>query len=208
MKICFDRQPAVSLTAPRTIRAMTVPELMVSMGIFSFMLLGLVALHLFGLRQDQLVQSKLGASDQSRRAFSQLLSDIRGAKLIRVGNGNASTFTAIPYDELQRGTAIQLNLTTDTNSYIRYYYDTPTGELRRKKTGISGYDVIATHLTNDLFFQAEDYRGNVLYDGSHNYVIRTVLQFYQYQYPLTKVGPGYLYDYYKLEFKCTRRASD
>ena len=187
---------------------MTIPELMVAMGIFSFAVLGLVTLHLFGLRQDQLVQSKLGASDQSRRSLSQLMTDIRGAKNIRVGNGDSTSFTPIDYDELQKGTALHINLTTDTNSYVRYYYDEPSGELRRRTTATSGYEVVADHLTNSLFFQAEDYRGNVLYDGSHNYVIRTVLQFTQYQYPLTKVGPGYLYDYYKLEFKCTRRASD
>jgi prepilin-type N-terminal cleavage/methylation domain-containing protein len=189
-------------------RAMTIPELMIAMSIFSIAVLGLVSLHIFGLQQDQIVQSKLGASDQSRRAFGQLISDIRGAKIIRVGTGNASTFTPIDYDEKQRGTALNINLTTATNSYIRYFYNTNAGELRRIETGISGYKVIADCLTNDMFFQAEDYQGNVLYDGSHNYVIRTVLRFYQYQYPLTKVGPGYLYDFYKLEFKCTRRAAD
>lgn len=190
------------------IAGMSIPELLVAIGIFSITVLGLITLNLFGLRQDYLVQSKLGASDQSRRSFVQLMTDIRGAKNIRVGNGNISGFTPIAYNELQRGTALQINLTTDTNSYIRYFYDQSTGELRRRTSATTSYHVVADHLTNSLFFQAEDYRGNVLYDGTHNYVIRTVLQFTQYQYPLTKVGPGYLYDYYKLEFKCTRRASD
>ena len=204
MKI-FTSRPATTRVFTR---AMTIVELMVAMGIFSISVMGLIGLHLFGLKQDQIVQSKLGASDQSRRAFSQLISDIRGAKKIRVGTGSADSFTPIDYDELQRGTALHINLTTDTNSYIRYYYNTNAGELRRIETGTSGYEVVANCLTNDMFFQAEDYKGNVLYDGSHNYVIRTVFRFYQYQYPLTKVGPGYLYDFYKLEFKCTRRAAD
>ena len=59
-----------------------------------------------------------------------------------------------------------------------------------------------------MFFRAEDHLGNTLVDGTSSYTIRTMMQFYQFQYPLTRVGPGYLYDYYKLEFKATRRATD
>jgi type II secretory pathway component PulJ len=206
MKVAFSPSPA-KRRAP-LLRAYTLPEVMVTLGISSLMVLGIVSVYIFVLKYDQLVHSKLGSSDQSRRALSQLVSDIRGAKIIRVGNGSATSFVPIDYDEMQRGTGLHINLTTDTNSYIRYFYNTNAGELRRIESGVSGYAVIANCLTNEMFFQAEDYKGNVLYDGSFNYVIRTTLQFYQYQYPLTKVGPGYLYDFYKLEFKCTRRASD
>jgi hypothetical protein len=43
---------------------MTLVEIVVALGIFSFVVIGLVYTHLYGLSQDQLVQSKLGASDQ------------------------------------------------------------------------------------------------------------------------------------------------
>lgn len=59
--------------------AFTLVELMISMSIFSIATLGLISLHLFGQRHDQLVLSKLGASDQSRRAFDRLTEDIRAA---------------------------------------------------------------------------------------------------------------------------------
>ena len=44
--------------------------------------------------------------------------------------------------------------------------------------------------------------------STHNYLVNVLLQFYQYQYPLTKVGTGsnYLYTYYQLELAAARRA--
>jgi prepilin-type N-terminal cleavage/methylation domain-containing protein len=196
--------PAVRLLQ----RAMTLVELMITMLIFGFVTVGLMWLHLFGLKQDQLVQSKLGASDQSRGAFSKMTSEIRSAKILRVGDVAGTNFTPVPFGTNQLGTALQISFTTDTNSYVRYYFVTNASELRRIQTGLAGYDVVAQFLTNGVSFRAEDHLGNVLIDGTHSYTIRTVMQFYQYMYPLTRVGPGYLYDYYKLEFKATRRAAD
>ncbi len=68
--------------------------------------------------------------------------------------------------------------------------------------------VIAQNLTNRMFFRAEDYLGNIKTDLSYKYVVHIVMEFYQYQYPLTKVGPGYYYDYYKMEFKITPHCPD
>lgn len=198
------------LTPPhlRKQRAMTLVEMMITMMIFGFVTVGLLQFHLFGLRQDQLVQSKLGASDQSRGAFGKLTSEIRSAKILRVGDGSDSAFTPIPFGTNQQGTALQISFTTDTNSYVRYCFETNSSELRRYQSGITGYTRIAQFLTNTMFFRAEDHLGNTLVDGTSSYTIRTMMQFYQFQYPLTRVGPGYLYDYYKLEFKATRRATD
>jgi prepilin-type N-terminal cleavage/methylation domain-containing protein len=184
-------------------RGLTLVEMMVTMGIFSLVVIGLVYANLFNLRQDQLVNSKLGASDQSRKAFSQMNADIRSAKLWAIGYGNGSQFTAIPNGTLQRGNALQISLTTDTNNFIRYYFNTNRCELYRMETGVLGHHLIADHLTNQMFFQAEDYLGNVKTDLAYKYVIRIMMEFCQYQFPLTRVGPGYYYDYYKMEFKVT-----
>jgi Tfp pilus assembly protein PilW len=183
-------------------------EVMMTMGIFSLVTVGFVQFHLLGLTQDQLVQSKLGASDQSRAALSRMTSEIRSAKILRVGNGDAAGFIPVGYGTNQQGTALQICFSTDTNSYVRYFFDTNAGELRRLRTGTAGTTLVAQYLTNSMFFRAEDYLGNVEIDGAHSYTIRVLLQFYQYKYPLTTVGPGNYYDYYKLEFKATRRAHD
>ena len=39
-------------------------------------------------------------------------------------------------------------------------------------------------------------------------MIHTSLQFAEFQYPLTKVGTNYFYDYYKMEFRFTPHVPD
>lgn len=183
-------------------------EMMVTMGVFSLMVLGLVSAHIFGLKRDQLVQSKLGASEQSRRGFDLLTQDVRGAKKWRVGNGNGNSFSPIDNGSLQQGNALQLNLTTDTNKYIRYYFETANNQLCRMKTGETGFKVIAKDLTNTMYFTAENYLGATQTTLTYKGLVKVALQFRQYQYPLTKVGPGYYYDSYTLQFRLTPHAPD
>lgn len=189
-------------------RALTLVELMVTVAVFSLVVVALVYAHLFGLKQNELVISKLGASDQSRIGFDKLTLDIRSAKLWDVGQGDADSFEAIANGSPQQGTALQLNLTTDKSKFVRYYFDTDKGELRRIRSGETEGQLIAGYLTNSMYFRAEDYRGNVQTDLNHKGVIGVRLEFCQYQYPLTRVGPGNYYDYYKLEFKVTPHVPD
>lgn len=197
-----------SVKCGRPAGAFTLPELMVTTAIFSMAVLAIISVNMFGLRQDELVRSKLGASDQSRIVFGKLSSEIRSAKIFRVGNGSQTGFTPVPDGQPQQGTALRIYPTTSTNSYIQYYFDPEHAELRRTLSGGADYDVMADHLTNNMFFRAEDFAGNLLSELEHNYIVAFQLQFYQYQYPITRVGPGYYYDYYKIEFKVTRRAHD
>ena len=115
--------------------AFTLVELMISMGIFSMVMLGMISLHIFGQRHDQLVQSKLGASDQSRRAFDRLTEDIRAAKIWSIGNGEFSDFTPIANGTAQQGNAVRLQLTTAASNYIVYYFDTGERKLYRQHSG-------------------------------------------------------------------------
>jgi len=189
-------------------QALTIVEMMVAMSVFSLVTLGLVYTHLFALRQDELANSKLGASDSSRRGFDLLSDDIRSAKMWEVGDGNATAFTPIDNGTPQQGTALKVSLTTDTNNYVLYYFDTTARELRRKKSGVTGTKLIAQHLTNTMYFRAENYRGDVQTNLTHKGVINVAMQFAQYQYPLTRVGPGYFYDYYKMEFRLASHVPD
>ena len=189
-------------------QAFTIVEMMVTMSVFSLTILGVVYAHMFGLKQDQLVASKLGASDQSRRSFDALVRDIRGAKIWTIGNGNDTTFTPIANGTSQKGTALRVNLTTDTNKYIVYYFNTAASELRRRRTGEAGNTLIASHLTNAMYFQAENSRGSIQTNLSHKGVINCSMEYAQYQFPLTRVGQGYLYDFYKMSFKVTPHVPD
>ena len=64
---------------------------------------------------------------------------------------------------------------------------------------------VADFITNNIVFTSEDCFGNVLTNNQNNRVISLKLQFYQVQYPITRIGPGNYYDYYQLTTKLTRR---
>lgn len=208
MKGLLIKDPLVVGKTARRDRAFTLVETMVSMTVFSFVTIGLIYGHLFAMKNDQLANSKLGASDSSRRGFDSLSDDVRSAKIWQVGNGNQSTFTPIPNGTGQQGTALKVNLTTDTNKYVLYWFDTSKRQMFRAKSGVTGSKLIARDLTNTMYFRAENYRGDVQTNLTHKGVINVAMQFCQFQYPLTKVGPGFLYDYYKMEFRLTSHVPD
>jgi hypothetical protein len=193
------------------VRALTTAELMITMAVFGLVVIGLIELHIFGLRQNQVVESKLGASDQARTAFSYMVDDIRRAKMWRIGNGAEDSFTSVTNGTPQVGSALQLYPGTDTNGFIRYYFDANAGELWRTWTpsGTPGEPrLVAGHLTNSFTFRAEDFLGNLKTNLSYKAVIRVVLEFSQYDEPETHVGEGYLFDSYKLEFKVAPHSPD
>ena len=188
---------------------LTLVELMVTVAVFSMAMLALISTHIFGLRQDELIQSKLGASDESRRGFDRITRDIRSAKIWRLGSFSGGTFTGLTNGAQQQGSALQLSYTNSYSTNVTYYFTTVNGDnqLCRLHTGESS-TVIASNLINTLSFTAEDYRGNVATDLQWRYVLHFILQFRQFQYPLTKVGPTNLYDFYKMEFRVTPHAPD
>ena len=182
--------------------------MMVATGVFAFTVIGFVYCQLFGMRQDQLVNSKIGASELARLSFNDLANDIRSAKIWQIGNGNMTSFTGIPLGTNQQGNALMLSMTTDTNTYYLYYFDTNACKLYRGHSGSTFATAVAEYLTNTMYFQAQNYAGSNQTTLTHKGVIDVVMQFCQYQYPLTKVGPGYYYDSYKLELHMTPHAPD
>ena len=198
----------------RWARAFTLAEMMVAMFIFVFMVLGVIYVWMFGMRYYQLALSKLGASDKSRMSFDLLTGDIRAAKWWKVGTGNDTSFTACGNATNQIGNAIKLSSSADTNStaFIIYYFDTNACQLCRLSNGLPTIKIIAQSLTNSgtlgngttntsMSFYAEKYDGTRAMDWQYKYAIVTTMEFCQYQYPLTKVGPGYYYDYYRIQIK-------
>lgn len=188
-------------------RAHTLVEMMVTMGVFSFVVIAFVYVNLFGIKQDELAESKLGASDSARRGFNKLALDVRSAKIYQIGNFNGTTFTNIADGNAQIGNAMLLNLTTNLNSCILYYFKTNECQLWRT-SNVTPSTMVVQYLTNSMYFSCEDYAGNVRNTRTHKGVINVMLQFAQYQYPLTKVGSNYLYDYYKMQFKLTPHVPD
>jgi hypothetical protein len=182
--------------------------MMIALGLFGVAVAGMLSTQLFGLAQDQLVNSKSGACELARMSFNDMMSDIRAAKLWQVGNGNLTNFTPIPVNSPQQGTALQINMTTDTSKYYVYFFDTTKCALYRQHTGDAQPTMLAQYLTNTMYFQAQDFRGNVQTTLSHKGVIDVVMQFCQFQYPLTRIGPGYYYNYYRMELRATPHVPD
>ena len=189
---------------------MTLVEIMVAMSIFSFLVLGLVYMQMFIMKYDQLTSSQLGATEMSRMSFNDLVSDIRSSTVWAVGTGNLTNFTPVPNSTPQEGNALQISASQNTNNYVRYFFFTnvtPTETnfmLCRMTNGMASYKVIAKNLTNNYYtnmFVAEDYLGNMQTTLRYKYVIHTTLEFCQFQYPLTIIGPGYHFDDYKMEFR-------
>jgi prepilin-type N-terminal cleavage/methylation domain-containing protein len=187
-------------------RAFTLSELMVTMTIFGLLLAGILAANLIGARMFELTRSKLNAADDARAAVSLLMTEVRDAKIIRIGNGSLTNFVEAAVNMPQQGSAIQIHPTTNTNVFIRYFWDGAQRKLMRTYNGAGASEVIANSVSNQLVFTAEDYAGNILTNNANNRVIGLMLQFYQLQYPIVQIGPGQLYDYYQLRSKITRRA--
>jgi hypothetical protein len=177
---------------------------MVTMVLVLLVMAGVLAAHAFGLRLFEMSKTKLGASDDARAAVSLMVSEIRAAKLIRIGDGNAASFTAVAVDSPQRGSAIQVYPTTDTNTFVRYYRDTDQ-KLKRLTSGVTNATVVASAISNQVVFTSEDFNGTILTNNENNRVIGLALQFYQLEYPSVSIGPGNLYDFYQLRTKITRR---
>lgn len=190
----------------RATLAFTIAELMISAAVLMLVVGGVVFSHLFGMRMYQITKAKLGASDEARSAISKMVTEIRSAKILKVGNGDLSSFTEVGENSQQKGSAIQIYATTNTNDFVRYFWDPSDKKLKRTADGASAAFVVANSISNAVIFRAENHLGQVLTNNQNNRVIALELQFYQIAYPVVTIGPGQLFDYYQLRTRITRRA--
>lgn len=185
----------------------TLVELVTAMGVFGLLTVGVIQVHIMGMRMDQLARSKLGASEESRAAIGKMITEIRSAGVVRVGNGGLTNFQEIAHGDPQAANALQIQpLKSDPNVFVRYYWDGADQKLKRTEDGTTEALIVANSIRNTLVFTAEDAFGRVLTNNQNNRVIGVELEFYQLQYPNVKIGPGSLYDFYQLRTKITRRA--
>lgn len=186
--------------------AYTLTEILIATALFTLVIVIVIYTHIFGLRMATLADTKLSATHNAREALNQVRDEIRSGKILYVGNGDNSTFTRLPVSAPQIGNALQIHPTANTNVFVRYYLDPEEKSLMRKTSGGGEVEKIARYLTNQLVFQAEDHLGNVLTNDQNNRVIRMQLEFYQWEFPIARVGGGNYYSYYRLQTRITRRA--
>lgn len=188
--------------------AFTLTEVLIAAALCALVMVGVVYTHVFGLKLATLTNSKLAATENARRALDRVRDEIRSGKILTVGNGDRDLFTPIAAGTPQEGNALQIYRTVDTNAYVRYYLDAAEQSLKRKVSGNSEVEEIAAYITNQLVFCAEDYRTNVLTSDQNNRVIKMTLEFYQWEFPVTRAGGESYYDSYRLQTRIARRAID
>jgi hypothetical protein len=181
----------------------TLPELCTTLAIAVLTLSAVLGSHIMGLKMYNVSAAKLGASAGARSALNTVRGDVRSAKLFYVGNGSEENFSRIAAGAPQVGNAVLIYPSAATNNWIRYFVDPGTQTLRRK-AGLHSSEVVAKYVTNQLAFQAETHFGTVLTNNLNHRVVRMLLEFYQWEYPVAKVGGHY--DYYRLHTRVTRRA--
>ncbi len=187
-------------------RAFTLAEIQVSMAIIMLVIGGVISSHVFGLKLNEATRAKLSASDSARNALNRLVGDIRSAKTIQVGGGTYSTFSPVADGSLQRGSALRIYPTTNTNSYIVYFLDAGDSKLKKASTSATTPITVAEYLTNTVVFTSENHLGTTLTDNQNNRVIGVAMRFYQIRYPITTIGSNGYFDFYQVNTKITRRA--
>jgi hypothetical protein len=194
----------------RGTRAFTVPEYMVTVACMVVVVGAVLSAYIYGLKMVQFTRPKLEANDEARKTLSLLTEDIRSAHRIRLGTRSAGGFKELPAFSLQKASGIRVHPTTNTNSFVIYYWDQTSQALMRTTNSSAGV-VVANSVTNDDVFTGEDWRGNPYTDHNSSLVVGVKLQFYQTPFPKA-AGPqtngvqGGLFDFYQLRTKINKRA--
>jgi len=188
MKLLVEHPHPARYLAQRS-QGFTLIEAMIATTLMVGSILGtLIAANLMGLREQQLLESKAGASDSARRNISQLKNDIYGAKGWQVGNSdNTGSFQAVTNGALQGNALAIFPLIITSNQIV---------------------DPNISNLIPPMTFKVEDYRGIVVSNRSYKNVIHTTFQYAQFQYPLTKVGTNYLFNSYRIDVRATPHLPD
>jgi len=186
---------------PVTDKGFTLPEILIVMTVFLFVVGGIISANLFGLRMFQITETKLNVAQWSRETIETITGEIHACNSLSIltvdTNGN---FTGLLDGETQQGNALQIYPTANTNNYIIYFVN-PSDQTFRRTTDQTGTALIlADSVTNTLPFSAQDFSGNVLTNSQNNQVIHLTLEFHQ---PARFMQGA---DYYKLETSVTRRA--
>ena len=112
-------------------RGFTLAEMMIATTTLVLVFGAIIAINLWGLAMTQRSEIWLLASDDSRKSMGLLHEDVRTASTIYVGTGSLAGFTNAGPTNMQAGNAMQLYASTNTNSWVLYYYDSTSNTLYR-----------------------------------------------------------------------------
>lgn len=159
----------------------------------------------FANRMWQITQSKVASADKTRQVIRLVTTHVHSGRIVRVGTGTFSTFAEAPLDTPQEGNAIQIQSSTDTNSFVRYYRDASDKKLKYMSNGSVAPVVIAKSVVNPVVFRMEDLAGNVLTARQNNSVIGLTLDFGEIDGVGIPIGPTQYYQSFRIATKIAQR---
>ena len=204
----------------RNVHGFTLAEMVITVGVFLFIFTGvMIGIQIFGLRIYTLAATKLVATTGGREALNQIRDQIRGGKIIYVGNCSHpiySSFQLITNAMPQQGNALIVYPSTNTTWYSIYYLDTSTTTNNLIQFNVSNNattytNILAQYITNKIVFDMENWQGIIVSNEQvldNRLLVRMTMQFSEWEYPIAYVGTNGLnaYDYYQLRTRVFRRA--
>jgi len=208
----------------------SIVEMMVAAWAYIIIFLGVMfAIQMFAARVYTLAATKIAATSSSLKTLNAVVQQIRMAETVDVGQCTLTpaSFNSLTSSNSQIGNALRIYPSTDPNNYSIFYLDSTAADCNLQQftvstNGLNGdlsvhfitnTFLLASYITNQNAFTAEDYQGNILTNdqsAANRLVIHMKLQFYQWEYPVAFVGTAGLnaYDFYQLETRVTRRTDN
>src|ERR1035438_276491 len=110
----------------------TLPEILIAMTVFLFVVGAILSANLFGLRMFQMTNTKLKVTQWSRLTIEKLTDQIHGCNSLSILNVDTNgNFTGLLDGETQQGNALQIYPTANTNNYIIYFVNLADQTFRR-----------------------------------------------------------------------------
>ncbi len=183
--------------------AFTLAEAMIATGILVILIAAVILCNLYGLSMSVREQIWLSSSEDAGKALGLMYRDIRSSTSNAVGSLVAGAFVPVAANSNQVGNALIIYPSTNTSSWILYYYNSTSNLLvRTNYTGSNSGDyslVSANCLTNNNnIFTFTDYRGNTITNPEATPVIKVDLQFTKLQNPEVLIAPGSAVDFYEV----------
>ena len=179
---------------------------MITLAIFSLVVIGMVSLQIFGFKMNSFTSNKLKSTADSLKILDQIRNEILEAtNSVIIGNYDVSNsrFTAIANGQPATGNALVIS--NNAASLVTFYLNTNTGRLYELGNTTNNQPTLLTlssSIVNLQPFQALDCFGNTNAVGSStHYTIKTTLLFSNLVYAV----PTPVYDTYRLESCATPR---
>lgn len=188
-------------SSSRRFAAFTLPEIMVAMTIFSFVLMGVIFANIYGLSMFRITESSLTATASARKVVGNMTDEIRTCHDALVGNVKNGVFVALLNGEKQLGSGLLIQPTVNNSNYIVYFVNPSDQTFRRATSQPDSAMIIAESITNTAVFSVKNHSGQVQTNKlSSNRVIHFNLEFFQPR-EYKQVA-----EYYKIESSIARRA--